>query len=50
MLETLNQVQGRLPRGVTPVLGPDASGVGWVYQYALVDRSGQHDLSELRAF
>ena len=49
VLETLNQLQGRLPAGVTPVLGPDASGVGWIYQYALVDRSGTHDLSELRA-
>ncbi|MCX7915685.1 MAG: CusA/CzcA family heavy metal efflux RND transporter, partial [Verrucomicrobiae bacterium] len=39
-----------LPLGVTPVLGPDASGVGWAFQYALVDRSGKHDLAELRAF
>ncbi|MCC6710322.1 MAG: efflux RND transporter permease subunit [Gammaproteobacteria bacterium] len=49
VLETLNQLQGRLPAGVTPVLGPDASGVGWIYQYALVDRRGRLDLSELRA-
>jgi Cu(I)/Ag(I) efflux system membrane protein CusA/SilA len=49
VLEYLNQVQSRLPAGVTPTLGPDASGVGWVYQYALVDRSGQHDISQLRA-
>src|SRR5690606_21444024 len=35
--------------GVTPVLGPDATGIGWVYQYALVDRSGKHDLAELRS-
>ena len=49
VLEYLSQVQSRLPAGVTPALGPDATGVGWVYQYALVDRSGKHDLSQLRA-
>lgn len=49
VLEYLSQVSGRLPQGVTPALGPDATGVGWVYEYALVDRSGQHDLGELRA-
>ncbi|MCC7215212.1 MAG: efflux RND transporter permease subunit [Burkholderiales bacterium] len=49
VLEYLNQVQGRLPREAKPALGPDATGVGWVYQYALVDRSGKLDLSELRA-
>ncbi len=49
VLEYLNYVSGRLPRGVNPTLGPDATGVGWVYEYALVDRSGQHDLSELRS-
>jgi copper/silver efflux system protein len=49
VLEYLNQVQSRLPGGVTPALGPDATGVGWVYQYALVDRTGKHDLSQLRA-
>jgi Cu(I)/Ag(I) efflux system membrane protein CusA/SilA len=49
VLEYLNQAQGRLPRGATPVLGPDATGVGWVFEYALVDRSGRHDLGELRA-
>src|SRR4051812_4866246 len=49
VLEYLNQVQSRLPEGVTPALGPDATGVGWVYQYALVDRTGKHDLSQLRA-
>ena len=49
VLEYLNQVQARLPAGVTPTLGPDATGVGWVYQYALVDRTGHHDLSQLRA-
>ena len=49
VLEYLNYVSGRLPRGVNPSLGPDATGVGWVYEYALVDRSGQHDLSQLRS-
>jgi len=49
VLEYLNQVAGQLPEGVTPALGPDATGVGWVYEYALVDRTGQHDLSELRS-
>ncbi len=48
-LEYLNFVSGRLPQGVTPTLGPDATGVGWVYEYALIDRSGTHDLSELRS-
>ena len=49
VLEYLNQVQSRLPQGAKPSLGPDATGVGWVYEYALVDRSGKHDLAELRA-
>jgi len=49
VLEYLNQVQGRLPRDAHPSLGPDATGVGWIYEYALVDRSGRHDLSQLRA-
>ncbi len=49
VLESLNQVSGRLPSGVTPTLGPDATGVGWVYEYALVDRTGQHDLADLRS-
>jgi Cu(I)/Ag(I) efflux system membrane protein CusA/SilA len=48
--ERLQTIQKRLPQGVTPTLGPDATGVGWVYQYALVDRSGKHDLAALRAF
>jgi len=39
-----------LPDGVNPVIGPDATGVGWVYEYALVDKSGKHDLAELRSF
>ena len=49
VLEYLAQAQSRLPPGVAPVIGPDATGVGWIYQYALVDRSGRHDLAELRA-
>lgn len=49
VLEYLNQVQARLPAAARATLGPDATGVGWIYEYALVDRSGQHDLSELRA-
>jgi len=49
VLEYLSQVQSRLPAGVTPALGPDATGVGWVYEYALVDRTGRHDISQLRA-
>jgi Cu(I)/Ag(I) efflux system membrane protein CusA/SilA len=50
VLEYLSQVQGRrLPPGVSPLLGPDATGVGWIYEYALVDRSGRHDLAQLRA-
>ncbi len=49
VLEYLNFVAGRLPAGVTPSLGPDATGVGWVYEYALVDRTGERDLAELRS-
>ena len=49
VLEYLSQVLSRLPAGAKPALGPDATGVGWVYEYALVDRSGQHDLAQLRA-
>jgi Cu(I)/Ag(I) efflux system membrane protein CusA/SilA len=49
VLEYLSQVQSRLPGNARPQLGPDATGVGWIYEYALVDRSGRHDLSELRA-
>jgi Cu(I)/Ag(I) efflux system membrane protein CusA/SilA len=49
VLEYLNQVQGRLPAGAKTALGPDATGVGWIFQYALVDRSGRNDLSQLRA-
>ena len=49
VLEYLNFVSGRLPPGVHPSLGPDATGVGWIYEYALVDKSGTHDLAELRS-
>ena len=49
VLEYLNQVQSRLPAGARPALGPDATGVGWIYQYALIDRSGKMDLGQLRA-
>jgi copper/silver efflux system protein len=48
VLEYLNQVQSRLPATAKSSLGPDATGVGWIYEYALVDRTGQHDLSQLR--
>src|SRR5579871_263773 len=48
VLEYLSALQGRMPKGVTPQLGPDATPVGWVYEYALVDHSGRHDLAELR--
>ncbi|MBL3616910.1 MAG: efflux RND transporter permease subunit [gamma proteobacterium endosymbiont of Lamellibrachia anaximandri] len=49
VLEYLSQISDRLPEGVTPTLGPDATGVGWIYQYALVDRHHKHDLSQLRS-
>ena len=49
VLEYLSQVAPTLPDGAAPALGPDATGVGWIYQYALVDRTGQHDLSQLRS-
>ncbi|MGE4605813.1 MAG: CusA/CzcA family heavy metal efflux RND transporter [Myxococcota bacterium] len=49
VLEYMSAVQGTLPDAVTPILGPDATGVGWVYEYALVDRSGALDLAELRS-
>ena len=49
VLEYLSQVAARLPEEAKPVLGPDATGVGWIYQYVLIDRSGRHDISELRA-
>src|SRR5258705_1236114 len=49
VLEYLNQVQSRLPAQAKAALGPDATGVGWIYEYALVDRTGRHDLGQLRA-
>ena len=49
VLEYLSQIASRLPQGVTPALGPDASGVGWVFEYALVDRNHQYDQDQLRA-
>ncbi|OGI45002.1 MAG: cation transporter [Candidatus Muproteobacteria bacterium RIFCSPHIGHO2_01_FULL_65_16] len=49
VLEYLSQAVAKLPRAAKPALGPDATGVGWVYEYALVDRSGRHDISQLRA-
>jgi Cu(I)/Ag(I) efflux system membrane protein CusA/SilA len=49
VLEYLNQVQGRLPAGARASLGPDATGVGWIFEYALVDRTGKSDLAQLRA-
>lgn len=49
VLEYLNQAIADLPEGVLPRLGPDATGVGWIYNYALVDRTGQHDLAQLRS-
>ncbi|NIQ83098.1 MAG: hypothetical protein GTN93_34525, partial [Anaerolineae bacterium] len=49
VLESLSFVSGRLPRGITPQLGPDATGVGWIYEYVLEDESGKLDLSDLRS-
>ena len=49
VLEYLSKLQGKLPKGVNPIIGPDATGVGWVYQYAVVDKSGRHNLAELRS-
>src|SRR6516165_4274856 len=50
VIEYLSAVRGTLPEGVNPVIGPDATGVGWVYEYALVDKTGKHNLAELRSF
>ena len=50
VLEYLSSIQGRLPEGVVPKLGPDATSVGWVFEYALVDTTGQNDLSQIRSF
>jgi len=49
VLEYLNQVTGRLPSSAKPTLGPDGTGVGWIYEYALIDHSGHYDISQLRA-
>ena len=49
VLEYLNQVSGDLPPAARPALGPDATGVGWIYEYALIDRTGGHDLAQLRS-
>src|SRR5690606_11794926 len=49
VLEYLSQMAGKLPPGVTPLLGPDASGVGWIFEYALTDRQHRHDPDQLRA-
>ncbi len=49
VLEYMNEVSGDLPEGINPTLGPDATGVGWAFEYALIDRTGNHDLSELRS-
>ncbi len=50
VIEYLNSVRGSLPEGANPVIGPDATGVGWVFEYALVDDTGKHNLAELRSF
>lgn len=50
VLEYMSKITGKLPQGVTPTLGPDATGVGWAFEYALVDRSGKHNLAQLRSF
>src|SRR5881628_2148963 len=50
VIEYLSAVRGMLPEGVNPVIGPDATGVGWVYEYALVDKTGRNNLAELRSF
>lgn len=49
-LEYLSKLQGRLPPGVTPQIGPDATGLGWIFEYALVDDTGTHDLAQIRSF
>ena len=50
VLEYMSKIGGKLPQGVTPKLGPDATGVGWAFQYAIVDKSGKHNLAEMRSF
>lgn len=49
-LEYLSKIQGQLPEGVTPIIGPDATGVGWVFEYAIIDESGKYNLQEMRTF
>ncbi|EKD27987.1 MAG: hypothetical protein ACD_79C00471G0001, partial [uncultured bacterium] len=49
-LEYLSSLQGHLPKGVVPTIGPDATGVGWIYEYALIDKSGKNNLQQLRSF
>ncbi|HEY2933735.1 MAG TPA: efflux RND transporter permease subunit [Acidobacteriota bacterium] len=50
VLEYMSKISGKLPEGVTPTLGPDATGVGWAFQYALIDKSGRHNIAQLRSF
>ena len=50
VLEYMDKIRGKLPEGVNPSLGPDATGVGWAFEYALVDKTAQHNLAELRSF
>lgn len=50
VIEYLSKISGKLPQGVTPTIGPDATGVGWIYQYALIDRSGELDLAQIKSF
>ncbi|MGH8578515.1 MAG: efflux RND transporter permease subunit, partial [Gammaproteobacteria bacterium] len=50
VVEYLQGIRGKLPEGVNPVIGPDATAVGWVFEYALVDETGRHNLAELRGF
>jgi Cu(I)/Ag(I) efflux system membrane protein CusA/SilA len=50
VVEYLQGIRGRLPEGVNPAIGPDATGVGWVFEYALVDRTGEHTLADLRSY
>src|SRR3989475_11477156 len=50
VVEYLQGIRGQLPDGVNPVIGPDATGVGWVFQYALIDETGEHSLADLRSF
>src|SRR5437762_4536736 len=49
-MEYMNGIRSRLPEGVNPVIGPDATGIGWIFQYSLVDKTGKHSLDELRTY